>query len=157
MAQARELLRLHAQAAAQAAQPPMADDSGGPFQAKPHTTDCIVTADFNFDPASAEYAVMVGDNGDAPRLLDCWRLVHGQRPHEPTFHLYDKTYSPGARRLRLHLCQRWPGAACASDRCRSADPRFGSPAGAGRAAGLNVRRMPAEGWQSSGHPLAAHP
>ena len=94
MAQARELLRLHAQAAAQAAQPPMADDSGGPFQAKPHTTDCIVTADFNFDPASAEYAVMVGDNGDAPRLLDCWRLVHGQRPHEPTFHLYDKTYSP---------------------------------------------------------------
>ena len=94
MAQARELLRLHAQAAAQAAQPPMADDSGGPFQAKPHTTDCIVTADFNFDPASAEYAVMMGDNGDAPRLLDCWRLVHGQRPHEPTFHLYDKTYSP---------------------------------------------------------------
>jgi endonuclease/exonuclease/phosphatase family metal-dependent hydrolase len=94
MVQVRELLRLHAQAAAQAAQPPMADDSGGPFQAKAHTADCIVTADFNFDPASEEYAAMMGEYGAAPPLLDCWRLVHGQRAHEPTFHLYDKTYSP---------------------------------------------------------------
>ena len=93
LAQTQELLRLHAQAAAQAAQPPLADDSGGPFQAKAHTADCIVTADFNFDPASAEYAAMVGENAGAPRLHDCWRLVHGQRPHDPTFHLYDKTYS----------------------------------------------------------------
>lgn len=94
MAQARELLRLHAQACAQAAQPPLADDSGGPFQAKPHTADCLITADFNFDPGSDEYRLMLTAQADTPALQDCWRLVHGQRPHDPTFHVYDKTYSP---------------------------------------------------------------
>jgi endonuclease/exonuclease/phosphatase family metal-dependent hydrolase len=94
LAQTHELLRLHAQAAAQAAQPPLADDSGGPFQAKPHTADCILTADFNFDPASDEYRVITGDNGTAPRLHDAWRLVHGDAPQPPTFHVHDSTYSP---------------------------------------------------------------
>jgi endonuclease/exonuclease/phosphatase family metal-dependent hydrolase len=94
LAQAHELLRLHAQAAAQAAQPPLADDSGGPFQAKPHTADCILTADFNFDPASDEYRVMTGDNGD--RTAPARRLAPGARraPQPPTFHVHDSTYSP---------------------------------------------------------------
>lgn len=94
LAQTQELLRLHAQAAAQAAQPPLADDSGGPFQAKLHTADGILTADFNFDPGSDEYRVITGDNGHAPRLHDTWRLVHGSRPQDPTFHVFDTTYSP---------------------------------------------------------------
>lgn len=94
LAQTHELLRLQAQAAAQAAQPPLADDGGGPFRARPHTAECIVTADFNFDPASEEYAVITSDNGAAPRLHDCWRLAHGEQPQPPTFHVHDATYSP---------------------------------------------------------------
>ena len=94
LAQTHELLRLHAQAAAQAAQPPLADDSGGPFQAKPHTADCIVTADFNFDADSEEYHALTGDNGAAPRLHDAWRLLQGDRAQPPTFHVHDSTYSP---------------------------------------------------------------
>jgi endonuclease/exonuclease/phosphatase family metal-dependent hydrolase len=94
LAQTHELLRLHAQAAAQAAQPPLADDSGGPFQAKPHTADCIVTADFNFDAHSEEYHALTGYNGAAPRLHDAWRLVQGDRAQPPTFHVHDSTYSP---------------------------------------------------------------
>ena len=94
MAQTEELLRLHAQAAAQAAAPPMLDDSGGPFRAKAHTADALVTADFNFEPTSDEYRRLLASNGDAPRLHDCWRLVHGDRPHDPTFRLHDRTYGP---------------------------------------------------------------
>ena len=94
LAQTEELLRLHAQAAAQAAAPPMLDDSGGPFRAKAHTAEVLVTADFNFEPTSDEYRRLLASNGDAPRLHDCWCLVHGDRPHDPTFRLHDRTYGP---------------------------------------------------------------
>ena len=94
MAQTEELLRLHAQASAQAAAPPMLDDSGGPFRAKAHTAEVLVTADFNFEPTSDEYRRMLAPNGTAPRLHDCWRLVHSDRPHDPTFRLHDRTYGP---------------------------------------------------------------
>ncbi|MEQ1807558.1 MAG: endonuclease/exonuclease/phosphatase family protein, partial [Burkholderiaceae bacterium] len=94
MAQTQELLRLHAQACAQALSPPQFDASGGPFQAKPHTADCLITADFNFDPTSDEYRLMLAGNGEAPRLFDCWSLVRGEQAHDPTFHLHDQTYSP---------------------------------------------------------------
>jgi endonuclease/exonuclease/phosphatase family metal-dependent hydrolase len=73
---------------------PLPDASGGPFQAKPHALDCLITADFNFEPTSDEYRLMLADNGEAPRLFDCWRLVHGERPHDPTFRLHDRTYGP---------------------------------------------------------------
>ena len=94
LAQTHELLRLHAQAAAQAAQPPLADDSGGPFQAKPHTADCIVTADFNFEPGSDGYRALAAGHGSSPRLHDAWALAHGSAPQPPTFHVHDATYSP---------------------------------------------------------------
>ncbi len=94
LAQTQELRRLHAQASAHALHPPLLDASGGPFQAKPHTADCLITADFNFDPASDEYRLMLADNGAAPRLFDCWRLLRGEQAHDPTFHLHDQTNSP---------------------------------------------------------------
>ncbi len=94
MAQTRELLRLHAQACAQAAQPPLADDSGGPFQAKTHTADLLLTGDFNLEADSAEYALLTQAGGDAGALHDAWPLVHGDRAHDPTFRLHDRTYGP---------------------------------------------------------------
>jgi len=94
MAQTQELRRLHAQASAHAMHPPLLDASGGPFQAKLHTVDCLLTADFNFDAASEEYRLMLAENGAAPLLIDCWRRVHGERAHDPTFHLHDRSYGP---------------------------------------------------------------
>ena len=92
-AQAEALRALHAQAAAQAAAPPLHDTSGGPFQAKAHTVDAILTGDFNCDAASPEYAGLVAPQGEAT-LHDSWRLRHGDAPQPPTFHVFDKRYSP---------------------------------------------------------------
>lgn len=90
MAQVAELKRLQAQASAHAAAAPLADDSGGPFQAKRHTAGCIVTGDFNFDTAGPEYASMTGADG----FVDSWAHLHGATPQPPTFHVHDTTYSP---------------------------------------------------------------
>lgn len=99
MAQARALRQLHIDACAQAAAPPLADDSGSAFQTKTHTPHAILCGDFNLGASEPEYAVM-----QAPFLLDCdaaahalhdaWPLVHGGSPHSPTFQLFDRTYGP---------------------------------------------------------------
>jgi endonuclease/exonuclease/phosphatase family metal-dependent hydrolase len=94
LAQVAELKRLQAQAGAHAAAPPLADDSGGPFQAKRHTADCIVTGDFNFDASGPEYALMTGTDGSAGGFVDTWVQRHGTTPQPPTFHVHDSTYSP---------------------------------------------------------------
>ncbi len=94
MAQTEALRHLHEQACALAEQPPLADTSGGPFRAKPHTTDALITADFNFAADSDEYRHLLAGTGQASRLHDSWRLVHGERPHDPTFQLHDRTYGP---------------------------------------------------------------
>jgi endonuclease/exonuclease/phosphatase family metal-dependent hydrolase len=101
IAQVQELRRLHAQASAHAMHPPLLDASGGPFQAKPHTADCLVTADFNFDAASDEYREMLAENGAAPRLLDCWRLAHGAREHAHTF-FASSGVAPRVRRVEVN-------------------------------------------------------
>ena len=94
MAQARELLRLHAQGCALAAHPPLLDDTGSPFQSKPHTAHCILTGDFNFEPDSDEYALLQTPQAGASRLVDAWTLAHAGKPHAPTFRLHDRRYGP---------------------------------------------------------------
>lgn len=94
LAQAHALLRLHAEAAALAQQPPQPDPDGGPFQAKPHTADALLCGDFNFGPDSDEHRLLRTRRADAPALHDAWALLHGARPHDPTFRLFDRTYGP---------------------------------------------------------------
>ncbi|MBL8311701.1 MAG: endonuclease/exonuclease/phosphatase family protein [Burkholderiales bacterium] len=94
MAQAHELLRLHAQGCALAAHPPLADDTGSPFQSKPHTAHCILTGDFNFEPESDEYALLQAATPGAARLLDAWKLARPGERHAPTFRLHDRRYGP---------------------------------------------------------------
>ena len=95
MAQARALVDLHAQACAQAARPPLADDSGSPFQDKPHTRSAVLCGDFNLSPADPEYPVLQSDAGpDAAPFVDAWTIAHGATPHVPTFRVYDKRYGP---------------------------------------------------------------
>ena len=107
MAQAHALLGIHAQACAQAAQPPLADETGGPFQSKVHTQSAVLCGDFNFEMANEEYALLTGNGTagtDKPAqlsaqppthsLIDAWPLVHGSAAHDPTFRLFDRRYGP---------------------------------------------------------------
>ncbi|MDM0056968.1 endonuclease/exonuclease/phosphatase family protein [Variovorax fucosicus] len=93
MAQAQALRALHAEACAQAAAPPQADDSCSPFQAKPHTPHAILCGDFNLAPSEPEYTAIQRPLGPA-RLQDAWPLVHGTAPHAPTFRLFDRSHGP---------------------------------------------------------------
>jgi endonuclease/exonuclease/phosphatase family metal-dependent hydrolase len=96
MAQARALRALHIEASAQAAAPPLDDDSRSPFQTKTHTPHAILCGDFNLGPNEPEYDVVqqpfVTDG--AHRLHDAWRACHGGAAHAPTFRLFDRRYGP---------------------------------------------------------------
>ena len=94
-AQAQALVDLHAQACAHAARPPLDDQSGQPFQSKPHSASAILCGDFNFETHDAEYpAVQAPPAPGVTRLNDAWRLAHGTAPHAPTFRLHDRRYGP---------------------------------------------------------------
>jgi endonuclease/exonuclease/phosphatase family metal-dependent hydrolase len=88
LAQAEALRDLHIEACARAAAPPRPDDDGSPFRGKPQTMSALVCGDFNFSPADPEYRAI--QQGGA--LRDAWPLVHGEKPHAPTFQLHDRTY-----------------------------------------------------------------
>ena len=87
MAQAQALVDLHAQACAQKAEAPLADESGSPFQTKPHTCSAILCGDFNLERSDPEYPVLTAAAHDraTTRLCDAWPLVHGRAPPAPTF------------------------------------------------------------------------
>ena len=92
MAQARALRDLHVQACAQADAPPQPSDDGSPFQTKVHTSSAILCGDFNLASTEPEYPALT-EPSDEGRLWDAWRLLHGEAPQPPTFHVHDKTYS----------------------------------------------------------------
>ncbi len=102
-AQVAGLRALHAQACAQSVHPPLHDETGWPFQNKPHTPSALLCGDFNFEPSSEDYQAMLAPFSAgatdsvkpvAPSWQDCWRLLHGQEPHPPTFRLFDRQYGP---------------------------------------------------------------
>lgn len=102
-AQVAGLRDLHAQYCAQAAQPPLHDETGWPFQNKIHTPSAVLCGDFNLEPGSKDYQAMLApfpasswdaSQPSAPPWQDCWPLLHGQAPHPPTFRLFDRQYGP---------------------------------------------------------------
>jgi endonuclease/exonuclease/phosphatase family metal-dependent hydrolase len=94
-AQAQALLDIHAEACGHARHPPLDDESGQPFQNKLHTCSAILCGDFNLEAAHPEYGTLqVEPTTDATRLADAWRVVHGDKPHDPTFRLFDRRYGP---------------------------------------------------------------
>jgi endonuclease/exonuclease/phosphatase family metal-dependent hydrolase len=94
-AQAQALIDIHAEACGHALHPPLDDESGQPFQNKLHTRSAILCGDFNLETANAEYGVIQAKPvSDATRLTDAWRVLHGDRLHEPTFRLFDRRYGP---------------------------------------------------------------
>jgi endonuclease/exonuclease/phosphatase family metal-dependent hydrolase len=95
MAQAQGLLDIHHQACRQAVHAPLPDETGAPFQTKAQTASAILCGDFNLETHDPEYLVLHCDAGpDATRFTDAWRVAHGDRPHAPTFRLFDQRYGP---------------------------------------------------------------
>jgi endonuclease/exonuclease/phosphatase family metal-dependent hydrolase len=103
LAQARALRAIHLEACEQAAAPPVDPRDGSPFQAKRHTAQAILCGDFNMpasDPGYEEILQPFTDpalpaGGTPPRRLqDAWPLAHPERPHDPTFRLFDRRYGP---------------------------------------------------------------
>ena len=93
-AQARALRELHGEACGRAQHPGYPTAEGGPFDATPQTTHAILTADFNFPPEHPAYdEIQAPLAGDGPRYRDAWTLVHGRRPHAPTFCVHSQVYS----------------------------------------------------------------
>jgi endonuclease/exonuclease/phosphatase family metal-dependent hydrolase len=93
-AQAQRLCQLHDEACQRALRPGAATAEGGPFDATPQTTSAILVGDFNFPPENPAYGdIQQSLAPDVPAYRDSWPLVHGNRPHEPTFCVHSKAYS----------------------------------------------------------------
>lgn len=92
-AQAQALVDLHVQACWLASNPPLEDDSGGPFQTKVHAPGALICGDFNFERTDPAYAtIRQAPAPGASRLEDAWRLLHGDAMQPPTHHLFDRRY-----------------------------------------------------------------
>lgn len=94
-AQALRLRNLHDEACHRAALPPPAEQDANPvFSPTPQTRSAILTGDFNFPPENPAYEEIQHPlTGGAPAYLDAWRLVHGRKPHAPTFCVHSSGYS----------------------------------------------------------------
>jgi endonuclease/exonuclease/phosphatase family metal-dependent hydrolase len=94
-AQAGALRAIHAEACGRAALEPRweNEESNVTFDPTPQAADAILTGDFNFPPENPAYAqVQEPLEGGAPGYRDAWALVHGRKPHAPTFCLHERNY-----------------------------------------------------------------
>jgi endonuclease/exonuclease/phosphatase family metal-dependent hydrolase len=93
-AQVRRLREIHDDACGRATGPGFPSVERGPFTATPQTTRAILTGDFNFPPEHPAYGEMQHPlSGGGPRYRDPWPHLNGQRPHAPTFCVFDHRYS----------------------------------------------------------------
>ncbi|MGZ5043057.1 MAG: hypothetical protein ACXWBQ_20160, partial [Usitatibacter sp.] len=63
------------------------------FNPTPQAAHAILTGDFNFPPENPAYGDIQQPTQGVPSYLDAWPLVHGHRPHEPTFCVHSDAYS----------------------------------------------------------------
>lgn len=95
-AQVERLRELHAEAAAHAGDTVFPAKEGSPFETLPRPRSCVLTADFNFDPAAPEYSRLQAPiAAGVPAFRDAWSIANRGRAHAPTVGLYDKVQWPG--------------------------------------------------------------
>jgi endonuclease/exonuclease/phosphatase family metal-dependent hydrolase len=95
LAQIDRLRRLHAAAHAHGATPARANTSNGPFHWLPRPAAGVVCGDFNCEPGSAGYRLVLEPFADGtPALRDAWTLTHPGLAHDPTVGLYDTEQWP---------------------------------------------------------------
>ena len=85
LVQAQALRALHLEYFDQAQSPPRG--------ARQLTAEAIVCGDFNSHPGTEEHAALV-ETSERSTLWDAWNLVHGERPHAPTFCVHEQKYLP---------------------------------------------------------------
>lgn len=95
MAQAQRLRELHDEACGRAMAPKKTGrrESNATFEVTPQATAAVLTGDFNFPPEAPEYSeIQAPLASGGPRYRDAWALVHGLRPHVPTFCVHDHSW-----------------------------------------------------------------
>jgi endonuclease/exonuclease/phosphatase family metal-dependent hydrolase len=89
-AQVERLRELHAEACAHA-RAPAAREKYGPVEPEPRPASAVLCGDFNMAPDDPLHARLCAPFDDGtPRLVDCWRQVHLDAPHPPTFKLHER-------------------------------------------------------------------
>jgi endonuclease/exonuclease/phosphatase family metal-dependent hydrolase len=93
-AQIARLRALHQEIAANERNP-AAPAAAEPYRAAPRPARTILCGDFNLEPDSAEYRMLVApfDNG-TPALADAWTALYEGKPHDPTCGLFDSAQWP---------------------------------------------------------------
>ena len=96
-AQARALREWHQIMCQQARHPAKStfDEAQTPYQLKPHTPDAVLCGDFNFEAGSQAYEALTNATETDP-FADGWSIANPDKPHPPTFRLYDDAYGPDA-------------------------------------------------------------
>ena len=92
-AQAHRLRQLQDEACHRAAEPGFPTAERGPFDATPQGASAILTGDFNFPPEHPAYAEIQHALSHGPAYRDAWPIVHGRRPHAPTFCVHSRKFS----------------------------------------------------------------
>jgi endonuclease/exonuclease/phosphatase family metal-dependent hydrolase len=94
-AQVSRLRTLHDEATQRAlrAAGPTVRESNQTFDPTPQAAHAILAGDFNFPPENPAYEdIQQPLASGTPRYRDAWALVHGRRPHEPTFCVHSRNY-----------------------------------------------------------------
>ena len=94
-AQARRLRNLHDEACQRAAMEGeyQNKESNVTFDPTPQAQDAILTGDFNFPPENPAYGdIQLPLGGGGPAYRDAWAIVHGRKPHAPTFCVHSRNY-----------------------------------------------------------------
>jgi endonuclease/exonuclease/phosphatase family metal-dependent hydrolase len=71
------------------------ENGPGTYALFPTSPSAVLTGDFNMRPDDPVKQMISEpfDNG-APALLDAWQVVHGARPHPPSFCLFEQSNGP---------------------------------------------------------------
>jgi endonuclease/exonuclease/phosphatase family metal-dependent hydrolase len=83
-AQVAALGEIEAAVAARASLGERRGPEAGPYETLPRPATTALCGDFNFEPSWPEYAAMTRT------LRDAWRVLHGDRPHDPTCGVNDR-------------------------------------------------------------------
>lgn len=84
-AQIDAIRRLHAEACAMAARPPLPAETGGPFAVFPRPREALLCGDMNFPATAPERARLLAPfAGGEPAFCDAWDTLYPGEPHAPT-------------------------------------------------------------------------
>lgn len=94
LAQVERLRDLHEEIISSVQTPPK-NDLAGPYQSFARPEDCVICGDFNMETNFTEYSAMLAPLADGEASFhDAWRIVHPDRPHDPTCGIHDHDQWP---------------------------------------------------------------